>query len=388
MTSGAKARESPRRDPPKRSATQRAVADSWVKRYNQSPTSLSLLLGEQYGWQRAKKPPKPPAPKDMSGKRSSPKEQGNRSCSSKKATSCSVAERTVSCLTCSDDIPVSKAAKLACSHSMCEDCLRRIFTLSVTDPQHMPPRCCTSDHIPLKHVDRLFDRKFKIKWNKKYQEYTTKNRLYCPTKYCGQWIKPSNIRVDTSGGATGGRRYGICGSCRTKVCGLCNGKWHKGSECPKDDETRRFVQAARENGWQRCYNCSAMVELREGCNHMTCRCRAEFCIICAARWKTCACPWFNNNGNVQAPQPQAGVMREQVAQVQVPRDVPRDAPYYVQMPDDYEVNPYQPPFQPIGLQNAMPFGYNVAGAFNIAPFEDAGNGMPPYHYNPFYYIVY
>ena len=28
----------------------------------------------------------------------------------------------------------------------------------------------------------------------------------------------------------------------------------------------------KEKGWQRCYSCSAMVELKEGCNHMTCRC--------------------------------------------------------------------------------------------------------------------
>src|SRR5436190_9935404 len=36
-----------------------------------------------------------------------------------------------------------------------------------------------------------------------------------------------------------------------------------------------------------------MVELKEGCNHMTCRCTAEFCMICGSKWKTCDCPWFN-----------------------------------------------------------------------------------------------
>lgn len=28
---------------------------------------------------------------------------------------------------------------------------------------------------------------------------------------------------------------------------------------------------------------------------MTCRCTAEFCIVCGAKWKTCDCPWFNYN---------------------------------------------------------------------------------------------
>jgi hypothetical protein len=36
-----------------------------------------------------------------------------------------------------------------------------------------------------------------------------------------------------------------------------------------------------------------MVELKEGCNHMTCRCTAEFCMVCGSKWKTCDCPWFN-----------------------------------------------------------------------------------------------
>lgn len=217
------------------------------------------------------------------------------------------------CLTClSSDIPISKSAKLACSHRMCHSCLRRIFTMSVTDPQHMPPKCCTQDHIPLKHVEKLFDTRFKMKWNQKYQEYTTKNRIYCPARGCGEWIKPAQIHVDTSGGANTGRKYGKCTRCRTKVCCTCNGKWHTSRECPKDEATQRFVEIAQKEGWQRCFNCSAMVELNEGCNHMTCRCRAEFCMICGLKWKTCECPWFNYRA----------VENDRLLHMNVPRRVP------------------------------------------------------------------
>lgn len=164
-----------------------------------------------------------------------------------------------------DELPIHKTVKLACGHRMCHSCLRRQFTLSVQDPQHMPPRCCTSQHIPLKYAERLFDDKFKILWNKKYEEYTTSNRLYCPMKGCGQWIKPSRIRMDL----TYGRKYARCGTCNTKVCVLCNSKFHTRRECPKDEETKRLVEMAKEKGWQRCYKCKAVVELKEGCNHMT-----------------------------------------------------------------------------------------------------------------------
>lgn len=196
----------------------------------------------------------------------------------------------VDCLVCmNDELPITKTVKLACGHRMCHSCLKRQFTLSVQDPQHMPPRCCTKEHIPLKYAERLFDDKFKVLWNKKYQEYTTENRLYCPARGCGQWIKPSRIRVDT----TYGKKYAKCGHCGTKVCVLCNSKFHTKRECPRDEGSNRFEEMAKEQGWQKCYNCKAVVELKEGCNHMTCRCTAQFCMVCAAPWKTCNCPWFN-----------------------------------------------------------------------------------------------
>ncbi|KAG5203929.1 RBR-type E3 ubiquitin transferase [Trichophyton interdigitale] len=204
------------------------------------------------------------------------------------------AERQVTCVICmSDDIPASKTAKLACAHRICHGCLRRAFTLSITDPQHMPPRCCTSDHIPLKHVENLFDLKFKLKWNQKFREYTTKNRKYCPSKGCGKWIPPANIYRVTGSRGTSRRRYGVCSRCKTMVCCTCGRKWHKDEDCPQDEGSIEFAEIAKQEGWRRCYNCSAMVELKEGCNHITCRCTAQFCIVCGLKWKTCDCPWFN-----------------------------------------------------------------------------------------------
>ncbi|EED14194.1 ariadne RING finger, putative [Talaromyces stipitatus ATCC 10500] len=191
----------------------------------------------------------------------------------------------VTCISClADDIPATRAAKLACSHRMCYSCLRRLFTLSITDPQqHMPPRCCTQAHVP---------NKFQKKWKSKYKEYTTKDRYYCAAEYCGKWIKPSEIVKDSAGKP----RYGKCSRCKTKICCLCRGEWHKNQEeCPKDENIRKLEEMAKENGWQRCYSCSAIVELVHGCNHMTCRCKAQFCMKCAKPWKTCECPLFNDH---------------------------------------------------------------------------------------------
>ncbi|KAL7950204.1 hypothetical protein V8C42DRAFT_192132 [Trichoderma barbatum] len=199
----------------------------------------------------------------------------------------------VKCVICMEDTPSSKGADLKCGHRMCNACMKRNFEMSIHDPQHMPPRCCTKSHIPLKHVDKLFDNAFKRTWNRKFAEYSTGNRVYCPSKRCGEWIKPTSFYRGEDG-----RRVARCGRCKTKVCPKCSGKWHSSTECPRDEETNRFLDQAKEEGWKRCYKCKSMVELKEGCNHMTCRCGAEFCMICGTKWKGCSCPWFNyENGS-------------------------------------------------------------------------------------------
>lgn len=197
-------------------------------------------------------------------------------------------EKRVSCLTCgTDDILRSRTAKLACSHRMCHSCLKRIFKLSVKDPAHMPPRCCTQDHISLAHVDTLFDDDFKRIWNRKYKEYTAKNKIYCPQKGCGEWIQPKHMfKVK-------GKKIGRCPLCKQHVCCICNGKAHRRRECPQDPALKQLTEIAEQKGWRKCFNCSAMVELKEGCNHMTCRCTAEFCMVCGLKWKSCDCAWFN-----------------------------------------------------------------------------------------------
>jgi hypothetical protein len=77
---------------------------------------------------------------------------------------------------------------------------------------------------------------------------------------------------------------------------MCKRDAHSlGQDCPDDWELEAVLKMGEKSGWRRCYKCRTLVELSQGCTHMTCRCRAQFCYICGAVWDpTVGCPNFCN----------------------------------------------------------------------------------------------
>ncbi len=61
--------------------------------------------------------------------------------------------------------------------------------------------------------------------------------------------------------------------CGVTTCSICKAASHGNADCPKDEATAAVLAAAREEGWTRCYRCRAMVELTQGCYHMSMSCR-------------------------------------------------------------------------------------------------------------------
>ncbi|KAF2665662.1 hypothetical protein BT63DRAFT_428614 [Microthyrium microscopicum] len=232
---------------------------------------------------------RPPSTRSISalfGRSSPGKPSNSKSSSSKRPI------KTVTCVSClEDDIPHTEAAHTKCNHHMCRSCVHRLFVLSTTDVSLMPPRCCDSNEIEPLYVQRLFGKTFLDKaqmkaWNSKYEESKTKNRLYCTNKECGAWIPPDQIEKS----ASTGRKRGTCKKCKTQVCKKCSRKWHYSRECEVDEDTKKVLALAEETaGWQRCYRCKAVVSLDTGCNHMTCRCGAQFCMLCGRKWRDPLC---------------------------------------------------------------------------------------------------
>ena len=143
----------------------------------------------------------------------------------------------------------------------------------------LPPQCCRIP-IPVELITPHLSATSTASFLEKLREHETSNRLYCPKASCSQFI--GSVQLE--------RANVPCPKCKTLVCARCKLFSHPHNvACVSDTDPRAVLDLAQSKGWKRCPGCSHMVERRQGCYHMTCLCRTQFCYLCAAPWKTCSC---------------------------------------------------------------------------------------------------
>jgi hypothetical protein len=155
----------------------------------------------------------------------------------------------------------------------------------------MPPKCC-SRAVPGSVIKSVLTRDEQVTFMKSVQQYSTpwEARVFCPLPGCGAFIAP-RTKIDPKHPFTV-----TCRKCRTKVCSTCKREAHQiGQDCPADWELDVVLKMGESQGWRRCYKCRTLVELTQGCSHITCRCKAQFCYICGAVWDPdIGCPNYCN----------------------------------------------------------------------------------------------
>lgn len=169
-------------------------------------------------------------------------------------------------------MPNSKLGHLDCQHKYCRPCFQRMVSTAMQNESHFPPKCCLQE-IPLRIVLSICSVEERERYKAKAQEYALPagNRWYCPAASCAKWIALNGIRPDT--------KEQKCPHCRGTICTTCRGVGHSRNEdCPQDFNLDATLEEAEREGWRRCYRCRAMVELSMGCRHITCKCKAEFCV--------------------------------------------------------------------------------------------------------------
>ncbi|KAI1761853.1 hypothetical protein GGR53DRAFT_504000 [Hypoxylon sp. FL1150] len=192
----------------------------------------------------------------------------------------SVHEPEVECVSCLDDFSPKDMVKAPC-HSYCRPCFLRLVNTACENEQQWPPKCCLNP-IPQKTIVSNVDDNLKKVYRSRSEEWDlpVSDRVYCSHPTCSVWVRPRKINR--------AHRVATC-SAGHRTCTICRGPQHDGNNCPQDRDLTRTEELAEQEGWKRCYGCHAYVEHREACQHMTCRCGADFCYVCGARWRTCAC---------------------------------------------------------------------------------------------------
>ncbi|KAH8667599.1 hypothetical protein BGZ60DRAFT_409610 [Tricladium varicosporioides] len=155
----------------------------------------------------------------------------------------------------------------------------------------MPPRCCTQP-IPSTIIKSILNREEQTIFMKSVLQFSTpwEARIFCPNLICGEFI-PRRTKIDPKHPFEV-----VCRKCRTRACSTCKRAAHAfGQDCPADWELDAVLQMGEKSGWRRCYKCRTLVELTQGCSHITCRCKAQFCYICGAVWDPMVgCPNYCN----------------------------------------------------------------------------------------------
>lgn len=173
--------------------------------------------------------------------------------------------------------------RVPCGHYYDRTCLRDLYEAITRDEELFPPRCCQHEfdfNVILRHLPV----QLATLYQEKAKEYRTTNRVYCHRKTCSAFLGPQKEHPTPL----------YCPRCTSLTCAKCTAATHPGRPCESQSD-EEVLALAEETGWKRCPGCRHLVELSVGCFHMTCRCRYEFCYLCTARWKTCACPQWEEN---------------------------------------------------------------------------------------------
>ncbi|KAF8102376.1 hypothetical protein N665_0198s0084 [Sinapis alba] len=213
--------------------------------------------------------------------------------------------RKEECLICFNDIDPERMFSVGkCSHRFCFQCVKQHVEVKLL--HGMIPNCphdkCKSEMV-IDACGKLLTPKLGEMWKQRIKENAipVTDRVYCPYLRCSALMSKTKISesaksLQSAYPASGVRR---CVECRGLFCVDCKVPWHGKLSCteykklhpnpPADDV--KLKSLANNKMWRQCGKCQHMIELSQGCNHITCRCGHEFCYNCGGGWnqKTGTC---------------------------------------------------------------------------------------------------
>lgn len=182
-------------------------------------------------------------------------------------------------MVCEDLIVGEPTLKASCGHNYCVDCIQDLITSCTRDEALYPPKCCLQP-IPPESIAPFLTMNLSALFDSKRAEFDIPPRLrvFCPQPTCSAFL-----------GSAANRDTLRCNACNIAVCSGCRLLGHAGESCEESAGNTALKKLAKGKSWQKCPGCLTFVERTTGCPHIVCRCGAQFCYRCGARWKTCKC---------------------------------------------------------------------------------------------------
>ena len=183
------------------------------------------------------------------------------------------------CLICGDIIKFAdiKKNKINCEHLFCSDCMFEYLKEKINNNQFLDILC------PKEGCKKIIDSNLIVKFLykdeellKKYNKLVKRNQLLldpkiqlCPYPDCESYAKKRN------------NKYVKCIHKGHQFCFNCLKGWHGKSPCENNSLSNSLNELENSDRIKRCPKCKFYIELRDGCNHMTCsNCKHQFCWLC------------------------------------------------------------------------------------------------------------
>ncbi|KAK8601820.1 hypothetical protein V6N13_058504 [Hibiscus sabdariffa] len=218
------------------------------------------------------------------------------------------------CVICFEDVDTTRMFSVeGCFHRYCFSCMKQHVEVKLLNAMvaNCPHEGCNSE-VTIDSCGKFLDPKLvKIMIDcKKEASVPVTEKVYCVFPRCSALMSKSEVLQYTNTVILGAEHSGArkCVKCHCFFCINCKVPWHYDMTCSvykrrnphPVKEDAMFNSLAKKRKWRECIKCKNVVELAEGCYHITCRCGYEFCYTCGLPWKnkkaTCTCPiWDERN---------------------------------------------------------------------------------------------
>lgn len=188
------------------------------------------------------------------------------------------------CSICCEDKMSAMMITMKCSHKFCSHCMKTYVDGKLQSSQ-VPIRCpqlrckyyistseCRS-FLPVTCYESL---------ERALAEANVLNseKFYCPFPNCSVLLDPQEcLSTRASSSSQSDNSCVECPVCQKFICLDCGVPWHSSMSCEeyqslpleeRDAGDITLHRLAQNNRWRRCQQCRRMIELIQGCYHMTC----------------------------------------------------------------------------------------------------------------------